>query len=106
MTSRTSPSNPVSWALNSMTMALVNINEAPLNFRSLLVENGRMALPALQERIMLHYKDQVAGQVYRIVGSADFLGNPVGFYEPYLGVVMHGNKDIGLGIARVSFRDL
>ena len=95
-------------------MTLANINEAPLNFRSLMIENGRMAIPALQERIILHYKDQVISQVFHILGSADFLGNPVGlfnnlgsavgdiFYEPYLGVVMHGNKDIGLGIARVS----
>jgi vacuolar protein sorting-associated protein 13A/C len=49
-----------------------------------------------------------------VLGSADFLGNPMGlfnqvssgvsdiFYEPYQGVVMHGNKDIGLGIARVG----
>jgi len=51
-------------------------------------------------------------QLYRVLGSADFLGNPVGlfnnissgvsdiFYEPYQGMVMHGNKDLGLGIAR------
>jgi vacuolar protein sorting-associated protein 13A/C len=95
-------------------MALGNINDAPINFRALLIENVRMSIPSLQERIILHYREQTVGQIYRILGSADFLGNPVGlfnnlgsavgdiFYEPYQGIVMHGNKDIGLGIARVS----
>lgn len=63
---------------------------------------------------MLHYKQEFISQIYRILGSADFLGNPVGlftnvssgfadiFYEPYHGLVMHGNKELGIGIARVS----
>lgn len=95
-------------------MTLGNINDAPINFRAMLLENVRLSIPALQERIVLHYRNQAVGQVYRVLGSADFLGNPVGlfnnlgsavgdiFYEPYQGIVMHGNKDIGLGIARVS----
>ena len=93
-------------------MALGNVNAAPVNFRALFLENVRLSLPALQERVVLHYQEQVVAQLYRVLGSADFLGNPVGlfnnissgvsdiFYEPYQGMVMHGNKDIGLGIAR------
>lgn len=95
-------------------MALGNVNAAPINFRALLLENVRLSVPSLQERVILHYQEQAVAQVYRVLGSADFLGNPVGlftnissgfsdiFYEPYQGIVMHGNKDIGLGIARVS----
>jgi vacuolar protein sorting-associated protein 13A/C len=99
-------------------MTIGNINAAPVNLRALFLENVRLGIPALQERILLHYREQAVGQLYRVLGSADFLGNPVGlfnnissgvsdiFYEPYQGIVMHGNKDIGLGIARVSNRCL
>jgi vacuolar protein sorting-associated protein 13A/C len=95
-------------------MALGNVNDAPFKFTQLALENTRLSIPSLQERIQLHYQGQVVSQIYRVLGSADFLGNPMGlftqvssgvsdiFYEPYQGVVMHGNKDIGLGIARVS----
>ncbi len=95
-------------------MTLGNVNAAPVNLRALFLENVRLGIPSLQERIILHYQEQFMSQIYRVLGSADFLGNPVGlfnnissgvsdiFYEPYQGIVMHGNKDIGLGIARVS----
>ena len=95
-------------------MTLGNVNAAPLTFRALFLENSRLSMPSLVERVQLHYQEQMMAQIYRVLGSADFLGNPVGlfnnissgfsdiFYEPYQGIVMHGNKDIGLGIARVS----
>ena len=95
-------------------MALGNVNDAPIKFTQVLLENIRLSIPSLQERLILHYQGQVVGQIYRVLGSADFLGNPIGlfnqvssgftdiFYEPYQGVVNHGNADIGLGIARVS----
>ena len=100
--------------MNALTMTLGNVNAAPLNFRALFLENVRLSIPSLQERVQLHYQEQLMAQIYRVLGSADFLGNPVGlfnnissgvsdiFYEPYQGIVMHGNKDIGLGIARVG----
>jgi vacuolar protein sorting-associated protein 13A/C len=102
--------------MNALTMTLGNVNAAPVNFRALFLENVRLSIPSLQERVQLHYQEQFMAQIYRVLGSADFLGNPVGlfnnissgfsdiFYEPYQGIVMHGNKDIGLGIARVSSR--
>ncbi len=95
-------------------MALGNVNAAPLKLNALIVHNVRLTSEGLQERVMLHYREQVMSQLYRVLGSADFLGNPVGlfnnissgvadvFYEPYQGMVMHGNKELGMGIARVS----
>ncbi|WWC86271.1 uncharacterized protein L201_001144 [Kwoniella dendrophila CBS 6074] len=109
---KVSTRNPFYYAINALTMALGNVNAAPLNFRALFLENVRLSVPSLQERVQLHYQEQFISQIYRVLGSADFLGNPVGlfnnissgfsdiFYEPYQGIVMHGNKDIGLGIAR------
>lgn len=109
---KVSTRNPFYYALNALTMTLGNVNAAPINFRALLLDNVRLDSHDLQERIILHYQEQALAQIYRVLGSADFLGNPVGlfnnissgfadfFYEPWQGFVMHGNRDIGVGIAR------
>ncbi|OCH96150.1 vacuolar protein sorting-associated protein 13 [Obba rivulosa] len=104
--------NPFAVVINAITMAVGNINDAPLEMNALAIKDMRLTLPDLQDRIMHHYRQEVLRQLYRILGSADFIGNPVGlftnvssgvadiFYEPFNGVVMHGNRDIGVGIAK------
>ncbi len=94
-------------------MAVGNINDAPLEMNALAIKDMRLTMPELQTRILYHYRQDVLRQLYRILGSADFIGNPVGlftnvssgvadiFYEPFNGVVMHGNKELGIGIANV-----
>lgn len=94
-------------------MAVGNINDAPLEMNALAIKDMRLTMPELQTRIAYHYRQDVLRQLYRILGSADFIGNPVGlftnvssgvadiFYEPFNGVVMHGNKELGIGIAKV-----
>ena len=97
-------------------MALGNVNDAPLELNALAITDMRLTIPELQSRITYHYRQDVLRQLYRILGSADFIGNPVGlftnvssgvadiFYAPYHGVVMHGNKELGIGIAKVADR--
>ncbi|OSD03423.1 vacuolar protein sorting-associated protein 13 [Trametes coccinea BRFM310] len=104
--------NPFAVVLNAVTMAVGNVNDAPLEMNALAIKDMRLTLPELEERITHHYRQEVLRQLYRILGSADFIGNPVGlfnnvssgvadiFYEPFNGVVMHGNKEIGIGIAK------
>jgi hypothetical protein len=94
-------------------MAVGNVNDAPLEMNSLAIKDMRLTMPDLQGRIIYHYRQEVLRQLYRVLGSADFIGNPVGlftnvssgvadiFYEPFNGVVMHGNKELGIGIAKV-----
>lgn len=94
-------------------MTLGNVNDAPLELNALAITDMRLTIPELQSRITYHYRQDVLRQLYRILGSADFIGNPVGlftnvssgvadiFYAPYHGVVMHGNKELGIGIAKV-----
>jgi vacuolar protein sorting-associated protein 13A/C len=105
--------NPVAFALNALTMALGNVNEAPLQLNALFIENVRLSWPVLIERISLHYRQEAVGQLYRVLGSADFIGNPVGlfknvtsgvtdlWYEPFNGVALYGDRDIPFGVARV-----
>lgn len=78
----------------------------------MVLENIHSRKAALQDTIIGHYKQQALTQVHKILGSADFLGNPVGlvntlgsgvtdlFYEPYQGFVSDRPQDIGIGIAR------
>lgn len=99
--------------VNALTMTLGNINDAPLELNALAIADMRLTIPELQNRITYHYRQDVLRQLYRILGSADFIGNPVGlftnvssgvadiFYAPYHGVVMHGNRELGIGIAKV-----
>ncbi|KAG1757583.1 vacuolar protein sorting-associated protein 13 [Suillus lakei] len=104
--------NPLAVVVNALTMTLGNINDAPLELNALAIKDMRLTIPELQARITYHYRQDILRQLYRILGSADFIGNPVGlftnvssgvsdiFYAPYNGVVMHGNKELGIGIAK------
>lgn len=110
--------NPLSFALNALTMTLGNVNDAAIKLSALYIENLRASSGVLTERAWLHYSQQFMSQTYRVIFSADFLGNPIGlfnnvssgvadiFYQPINGFVVHGNTDIGYSIAkvRVTFR--
>ncbi|KAL8669265.1 MAG: hypothetical protein Q9168_006138 [Polycauliona sp. 1 TL-2023] len=109
----TSSSNPLMFFVNVMTMSVGNVNDAPLRLNALMLENARISIPALIANIQGHYTQEVIRQVHIILGSADFLGNPVGlfnnissgvadiFYEPYQGLVMTDRpQELGIGIAK------
>ena len=106
-------SNPLMFFVNVMTMSIGNVNDAPLRFNALMIENARVSTPALIANIQSHYTQEALRQVHIVLGSADFLGNPVGlfnnissgvadiFYEPYQGLVMTDRpQELGIGIAK------
>lgn len=66
--------NPLYFFINALTMALGNVNDAPVRLNALVIENARLPLPVLQERLTVHYGDEFFGQLYRVLGSADFIG--------------------------------
>lgn len=85
-----------------------------MKLNALAMENARVSANVLLERVAHHYTNQFISQIYIILGSADFLGNPVGlfnnlcsgvvdvFYEPIQGVIVTDRpQDLGIGIARV-----
>ncbi|KAK5230843.1 Vacuolar protein sorting-associated protein 13 [Exophiala xenobiotica] len=105
--------SPLMFFVNVMTMSIGNINDAPIKLNALMLENARVSVPALMANIQNHYTQEVLRQVHIILGSADFLGNPVGlfnnissgvadiFYEPYQGLVMTDRpQELGIGIAK------
>lgn len=98
---------------NMLTMAIGNINDAPIKLNALFIENIRVPIPILLESIETHYGQSFLYQLHKILGSADFLGNPVGlfnnlssgvldiFYEPYQGFVINDRpQELGIGIAK------
>ncbi|KAK8040003.1 vacuolar protein sorting-associated protein vps13 [Apiospora rasikravindrae] len=110
---KTSSRNPIMFFINAMTMAIGNVNDAPIRMNALLLENARMSVPVLVQNMSNHYSQEVIYQIHKIIGSADFLGNPVGlfnnlssgitdvFYEPYQGLIMSDKpEDLGIGIAK------
>lgn len=108
-----SSSNPFMFAVNVLTMSIGNVNDAPIKYNALMLENARVSMGALVSAIQSHYVQESLRQVHIVLGSADFLGNPVGlfnnissgvadiFYEPYQGLVMTDRpQDLGIGIAK------
>ena len=106
-------SNPLMFFVNIMTMSIGNVNDAPLRLNALMLENARVSIPALMANIQSHYTQECIRQIHIVLGSADFLGNPVGlfnnvssgvadiFYEPYQGLVMTDRpQELGIGIAK------
>ncbi|KAE8377752.1 hypothetical protein BDV26DRAFT_262865 [Aspergillus bertholletiae] len=107
------PSSPLMFFVNVMTMSMGNINDAPVRLNALMLENARVSLGVLIGNIQSHYTQEFLRQVHVVLGSADFLGNPVGlfnnissgvaaiFYEPYQGLVMTDRPhELGYGIAK------
>lgn len=100
----------MAYFLNAVTMALGNVNDAPIRLNALIINDVRLSFAVLAQRVMLHYQQEFINQLYRVLGSADVLGNPIGlfsnvssgvadlFYEPTEGVVEF--RDFGAGLAR------
>ncbi|KAF2178337.1 vacuolar protein sorting-associated protein 13 [Zopfia rhizophila CBS 207.26] len=108
-----SSSNPFMFAVNVLTMSIGNVNDAPVRYNALMLENARVSTEALINNIKNHYVQESLRQVHVVIGSADFLGNPVGlftnvssgvadiFYEPYQGLVKSDRpEELGIGIAK------
>lgn len=54
-------------------MTLGNINGAPLEFSALILSDVRMSQSTLIDRMVRHYKQGVIQQLYKILGSIDFV---------------------------------
>ncbi|ODV90204.1 hypothetical protein CANCADRAFT_1934 [Tortispora caseinolytica NRRL Y-17796] len=101
------------YVLNVLTMTLGNINDAPIKLNALYLENLKDSYDVLGATMIRYYTQEVLYQMHKILGSADFIGNPVGlfnnissgfmdmFYEPYMGFVMNDRpQDLGIGLAK------
>lgn len=101
------------FLVDMLTMTLANVNDAPIKLNSLYMANVRVPINTLLQAIQTHYGQQFFYQIHKILGSADFLGNPVGlfntissgvwdiFYEPYQGYMMNDRpQELGIHLAK------
>lgn len=103
--------NPVIIFLKTIGFAVANIDNAPLKLNALILQHPFMSRAALQDRIIKHYKRAVLGEFYKLIGSIDLLGNPVGlfndvsqgvfdfFYEP-ANAITKSPQEFGRGLAK------
>ncbi|KAF9344997.1 hypothetical protein BGX34_005126 [Mortierella sp. NVP85] len=107
-----SSTNPIMYIFSVLTMAIGNVDGAPITLNALVMENVR-ASGAVADLLQRHFTQDFIFQLYMVVGSIEYLGNPVGqftnlnlgvtdlFYEPYQGIVMGDSpQDFGLGVVR------
>lgn len=58
-------------------MAVGNIDHAPLEFKALILQDVRLTQTVLVDRMFNHYRQAVLLQLYRILGSIDFVGSTI-----------------------------
>lgn len=104
--------SPLAFLVGAVTSAIGNLNQAPIRLSAIAIENARLSPEELATRLQAHYVSSAVGQVYKLVGAIDVLGNPLGLisgigsgvsdllYSPIEGLVLHGNRELGLSIAR------
>ena len=105
--------NPIQAVFNAASGVLGSIDAAPVCLNSLIVQDAYGDVATLLQPIVQFYVTQGIGQGYKILGSVEFLGNPVSlvsgvgagvkdfFYAPAQGLVS-SPKDFGTGIAKGS----
>jgi hypothetical protein len=97
--------------LGTVGNALARITKSPLKFSELIINNCYTNIGKLSAILQKHYIRQGVIQIYKILGSSDLIGNPIGlvdklgtgvvefFNEPRKGFLM-GPKEFGKGIAK------
>lgn len=101
----------VAWAIPSLTMHVPDLDNAPVRLNALMIEHAFGTSGDLTRRVTKYYTRQLWKQLHKILGSFDFLGNPVGFldhigtgvrdfvYEPIEGLKV-GGKGFSKGLAK------
>ncbi|CCI41714.1 unnamed protein product [Albugo candida] len=100
-----------SWILPNLSMHVPDLDNAPVRLNALMIEHAFGTSGDLIRRVSKYYTRQLWKQLHIILGSFDFLGNPVGFldhigtgvrdfvYEPLDGLKI-GAKGFRMGVAK------
>lgn len=102
---------PIQAILDTIGTVLGNTDNAQIKLNSFITENLFISQNDLISQLSSHYFKQILKQLYRILGSVSFLGNPVGlieslgvgvsafFYHPIQGLVQGPEEFVG-GLGR------
>jgi len=112
------PTGPLAilQVLYSVVATLSNISDAPMYFSEIIMKNTYTQSSTLQKALMKKYTRQGILQFYRLLGSIDLIGNPIGlldrigsgvfefFNEPRKGL-LKGPKEFAQGLGK-GFKSL
>lgn len=73
--------NPMLMFLDTIGFTMVNVDDAPVKFNALILEHPFLSRDDLFDRIKLHYIRAATAELYKIIGSLDIIGNPVGLFN-------------------------
>ncbi|EGG23782.1 hypothetical protein DFA_05918 [Cavenderia fasciculata] len=89
----------------------LNIEHAPIKFNGFIWEHPFLSIKQVTDEITLHFSYQMMGQIHKIFGSFDAIGNPIRlaeslgsgfkdfFHEPAMGIVK-SPQDFALGVSK------
>merc|ERR1712130_1048836 len=77
---------------NSIGVNIAKIDEAPISLGAFILEHPFVTQSELLEKLQKHYIRQITFETYKILGSLDLLGNPIGLFN-----------DIGTGFKDVFY---
>ena len=63
----------------TLLSSIINISDAPLSFKQLLLKNVCHTQDEITDKIIKNIRNQSIWQFYKLMGSSDIIGNPVGF---------------------------
>ncbi|XP_055954862.1 intermembrane lipid transfer protein VPS13D-like [Patella vulgata] len=96
---------------NSLSMHLIAFEEAKVDLDQFLMNHPFETSSFLLNEIMTHYTEELKSQAAKILGSVDFLGNPLGFVndvtEGLSGLIKDGNvgglfKNVTHGVSNTA----
>ncbi|EAS01215.2 PH domain protein (macronuclear) [Tetrahymena thermophila SB210] len=89
--------------------AIGNVDDAPLKIKKYIMKEVYDSQSGIKNQILKNYKSQAFRQLFRILGSFEIIGNPVGFYnkivdgfqelvEKPIEGIQQGPVEFGIGI--------
>jgi len=76
--------------LNSFGKAFKNVSDSQIALNGFVIFNCRDTLPSLSHKLSSHYKQAFMGQVLRLFGNNELIGNPLGLVK----TIGSGFKDL------------
>jgi len=66
-------------AIQRGLMALLDVEGVPVHLGEIMVENLMASWQSVQDILVRHYSRQILHELYKVLGSAGVIGNPMGF---------------------------
>lgn len=67
--------------LNALGVVITNIEDAPIVFDGIALDDCVDSLQGINQKLIAHYKSSVLKQLYKIFGSLNIIGNPVSLFR-------------------------